>query len=674
MGHRDDNSYKGHKNFKSDLIKIKKWLFCRLYCLYALCHLVVMSKLEDLRKKLYEKKSSVAEPESSPRIFSPDEALPMAWEEESPRRVHAETPSLMKQYRKTIVIFLIIMFLITLAGSLLFIFYQLGFKDSGVSVRIFGNEETIAGSVEHWQVEMRNQSGVSLKDIELIFNFPDDSIPISDNESAIRSKRSRFVFDELASGKSVQAEFSARVFGKSGEERQTRATAVYRRENLTSRLTEVAEFVTRISRIPLVISVLLPSEVSPNQEVSAEISISSNAMSPFEDLVIRAEYPDGFVFRQSNPAPQEGNALWRVALLKPGESFSVKIFGTIVGDPADVKIFSVGAGEYNTETKKWRPLLEALGETRMTSPPLFARAEINNSRKPVVKAEEQLNITVKYKNSSDETMRNVSVETRVSENLVDIKTLKVGGGVFDGVKRVVIWNAASIPALRELAPGNEGELSFAVTMRNALPILDASAKNFILSVRTIIDTSVIPDPFAGKKVGYEDILSAKVASNLSLGADAFFFHPVIKNTGPLPPRVKQATEYAIVWKLSTLANDMRDVKIVGLLPGNVRWTNRVSGDFSEKLRFNPASGEVIWEPEIIRAGTGVIRPASEVAFQVSVTPGEDVLGKVAELMKDIKFFGRDSFTDLRVDGGVKEITTELKTDTQTKREQWSVVP
>lgn len=633
-----------------------------------------MSKLEELRKKLYEKEAPAAEEEKSARVSFPNEAPPTAWREEESPRAPAEGPSFMQQYRKIIIASFVVILSLTLAGSLLFIFYQLGFRESGVSVRIFGNEEVTAGSIEHWQVEVKNQSSVLLKEVELIFNFPEDSVPISDDETVTRSKRSRLVFDELASGRAIQAEFSARVFGKAGEGKSARATVVYRRENLTSRLTEVAEFATRISRIPLVVSVSLPPEVSPNQDIEGEISISSDALSPFENLTIRAEYPDGFAFRSSVPAPEEGNLLWRVTLLKPGESFSVKIFGTVMGDPADVKIFSAGAGEYNAETKEWRPLLESLAETRISSPPLFARAEINNSRKFVVNAGEQLNVAVKYKNSSSETLKNVSVETRLTENLVDLKTLRVEEGVFDGMRRAIIWNAASVPALRELAPGVEGTLLFRVTMRSALPILDVSSKNFILSVRSLIDTPIIPDAFAGKKLAYEDILSAKVASRLVLDAGAFFFHPVIKNTGPLPPRVKQATEYAVMWKLSTLANDMRDVKVVGLLPGNVRWTNRVMGDFSEKLRFNPASSEVVWEPELLRAGTGIIRPAAEVAFQVSVTPGEDVLGRPAELVKDIKFFGRDSFTDLRVEGGVKEITTELPNDTQTKREQWSVAP
>lgn len=634
-----------------------------------------MSKLEELRKKLYEKEVPSVSEEKSSRIFSPIEAPLTAWKDEvTPRPVRAEGVHLMKQYRKTILAAFFILLALTLAGSLFFIFYQVGFKESGVSIRIFGNEEAAAGSTERWQVEVRNQSGVLMKDIELIFNFPEGSAPLSDDEAEARSGRARIVFDELASGNAVQAEFSARMFGKSSDEKRARATVVYRRENLTSRLSEVAEFVTRISRIPMVISVVLPREASPDQEVSAEISISSDALSSFENLTIRAEYPDGFTFRSSIPAPQEGNALWSIASLKPGGSFSIKILGTLIGDPADVKIFSVGAGEYNTETKEWQPLLESLGETHITSPPLFVRTEINGSRKPFVSPGEIVSGVVKYKNSSDVVMRDVSVETRLSENVVDLKTLKVEDGVFDGSRRVIIWNPASFPKLKELAPGDEGELLFEVTMRGTLPIIDASSKNLILSVRSFIDTPIVPDVFAGKKLSFEDTITAKVASIISLSADAFFFHPVIKNSGSLPPRVKQATEYAIVWKASTLANDMRDVKIVGLLPGNVRWTNQVVGDFQDKLYFNPSSGEVIWEPGIISAGTGIIRPPATIAFQVSVTPGEDVIRRVAVLMKDIRFFGRDSFTDLRLEGSAEEITTELKSDAGTTREQWIVAP
>lgn len=633
-----------------------------------------MSKLEELRKKLYEKEAPTTEEETSPKIFSPDETPPTAWKEDAPRRVRWEEMNLMKKYRKTIIASFLTILSLTLAGSVLFIFYQLGFRESAVSIRIFGNEEAAAGSTERWQVEVQNKSGVLLKDIELIFNFPEGAVPLSDDETVARSGRARLLFDELASGDAIQAEFSARLFGKSGEEKQARATVVYRRENLTTRLNEVAEFITRISRIPIVISVVLPQEVSPDQRVDAEISISSDALSPFENLTIRAEYPDGFTFSVSTPEPFEGNSLWNISSLRPGESFSIKISGTISGDPADVKIFSVGAGEYNAETKEWRPLLESLGEARITSPPLFVRTEINGSRKPVVRPGEELNVIVKYKNSSEETLRDVSVETRISENLLDLKTLDVEDGVFDGVKRVIIWNPASVQELKELTPGEEGELSFSVAMRSALPVIDSTSKNFIISVRSLIDTLVVPEAFAGKKLSYEDTLTAKVASNISLGAEALFFHPVIKNAGPLPPRVKQATEYAIVWKLGTLANDMKDVKVVGLLPGNVRWTNQVTGDFSDKLHFNPSSGEVIWEPGTITAGTGIIRPAMMIAFQVAVTPGEDVIRKAAELMKDIRFFGRDSFTDLRVEGSVREVTTELKGDTQTTKEQWYVIP
>ena len=553
-----------------------------------------------------------------------------------------------------------------------FIYYGVFPKEGVVVLEITGDVQIEAGDTKIWTVIVRNNLGVVVKNSELNFIYPNGAIPVGD-ESVTKNLRSKIRIDEIGIGEEKKFIFSAQLFGNIGEEKTAEVLILYQPENISSRLQKQTSFTMTIFQVPLTVFYNMPEKIVNGQDVKIMIDVTSGSKAVFGNLYLRMDWPLGFEFLSSDIKPDYANNIWKLGDLKEGESRRLAVSARVVGFPEEIKSLVAGLGEYNPQTRQFKTYFEKAGEIHIASPPLFVRQSVNGVQNYSARFGESLSFSVYYKNNLSLAVKDVFIRARMSEEFLDMRSLKVEKGFFDGGARELVWNASSNPELKEMEPGEDGVVTFSVVIKRQPTIGSFSDKNFFISSLAKISTQTIPAGFEGIKLGYEDSLDVKLESQLSVSAKAVFYNSLLgPNIGVLPPRVGKETGYTVIFQISNLSNDLENVKLHASLPGNVKWLDQITGDRKERLNFNSSSGELVWDVGNVSAGTGVVRPRTFLAFNVAITPGEDVLNIRALLVKNIRISGTDSFTKTVLESMASDVTTELKEDLQTTNKDWSV--
>lgn len=572
-------------------------------------------------------------------------------------------------------IFILILFLMAISvSSAVLVYFGVFTKGGDMVVEILGDFEAEAGEIKKWTVVVKNNFGVMVKNGELNFIYPKDSVPLDAGEDIKKSLRSKIRMDEMRPDEERRFDFSARLLGSVGEEKSAVVSFLYQPSNVSSRLQKEAVFITKISRVPLAVLFDLPEKIVSGQEVKFTVDVSTVSGFEFNDLYLRIDWPAGFEFLSSDIKPDYSNNIWKLGKLPQGTSKRISINSRIVGFPEELKVLVSGIGEYNPQTRQFKIYYEKTGEIKIASSPLFVRQEINRSENYVARFGETISFSVYYKNNLTVPVRDVYIKAKLSEELLDLKNLRVEKGFFDGGTRELVWNAASNPDLKEIGPGKQGVVIFSTVIKKQPVISGFSDKNFIVSSVVKIGTKTPPEEYEGAELEYDNLLEVKLETQLNVYAKAIFYDsPLGPNVGSLPPRLGKETSYTIVFQVANLSNDLRGVKLYASLPGHVKWLDQLTGDRKDKIGYNSSSGELVWDVGDVLAGTGVIRPRLFLAFNVSINPGEDVLNKRVILVRDIKISGVDSFTKTLLEGFVGELTSELKDDLRTTTKDWNVV-
>ena len=95
------------------------------------------------------------------------------------------------------------------------------------------------------------------------------------------------------------------------------------------------------------------------------------------------------------------------------------------------------------------------------------------------------------------------IAARLDGAAVDLKSVKVDNGVFDGKIKSAVWKAATKPELAFLDPGEEGQVTFSVKIGDPLPVADFNSKNFVISSIGKIYTETKPEELAGIPLSFE---------------------------------------------------------------------------------------------------------------------------------------------------------------------------
>ena len=227
-------------------------------------------------------------------------------------------------------------------------------------------------------------------------------------------------------------------------------------------------------------------------------------------------------------------------------------------------------------------------------------------------------------------------------------------------------------SFKVLSPNAEDEMAFFIKLKNTIALSSNSPRPVIKITANFKPGGNVPG-FAGVDVSGSNVYEVKISSKLQVIARGLFTNSTIPNSGPLPPKVGSETTYTIIWSLANMTNDADNVVVKSYLPPYVSFKNIVS-PADVNISFDKTSGEIIWRAGRVLAGTGYLRPAMEVAFQVRFTPSENQINDAPVLINATNASGRDTFTAQSLSSEDGQITIELPDDPGGSFNQKKVVP
>ncbi len=126
--------------------------------------------------------------------------------------------------------------------------------------------------------------------------------------------------------------------------------------------------------------------------------------------------------------------------------------------------------------------------------------------------------------------------------------------------------------------------------------------------------------------------------------------------GPLPPKAGVQTSYWVFWEISDLNEDLENFEITAQLPDRVVWNNKKTA-LAGSLQYGEITRKVIWTAdEVNKKGT------YKVGFEIGLIPENEDIGKILNLLTNIKYNGIDKSCGEKVSGNLANITTDLKED------------
>jgi len=618
-------------------------------------------RLDELQKKLYKPEAEFEERLKGPEAFEVEQKREKKVSQEWQK---TEKKQMSPQKKKKIWIISTLVVIVFLAAAGLFIWRGLNsFDRDEVELEISGAERVVSGEEVKYTVKYGNNTRLVLENVKLVFHYPEGSIPSSQG-----GLDETIDLDDLAIGQEQEIELLVRIIGLRGEKRQAWAELTYQPTGISSQYTNEAEFESEVISVPLILDFDLPEKLVAGQAFDFSLRYLNQAEVSFDDVRIQIEYPYDFVFESANLEPLEQDSIWSLSRLMAGEQGKIFIRGSIQGEEGDVKSFKAQLGLYQDE--EFTPYAETVGALQISTSPLFISQTVNGSNEYIAQAGQELIYQIDYKNTTDVRIKNVIITSKLQGKALDLTSLKLGAGSFDGTSQTITWNASNVPGLESLGPHQQSQVSFSVKIKNPLPVSNYSDKNFTVISDAKIDSSEIPLSLKDIEITGQSQITTKVASQLSLQTQGYYYDDLIANSGPIPPKVGQTTSYTIKWRLVNTSNGLEQVRVTASLPPHVTWKNRISGS---GLSYNSQTGQVTWLVGDLPAGTGVLLPVKEVAFQISITPGLAHLGNLVELIGQSQVKGQDSFVDLSLTNTDGSIDTDLPDDLSITQQQGRVV-
>lgn len=578
-------------------------------------------------------------PQSAPNVaFTPPDIDPMA---QRKKKHH---------YRLYVLLAGIAFFLLAVGvSSLLFILGGNSISGENIAVSISGPFTVGGGEAIPLQIGITNQNTVAIESATLIVTYPQGT------HSATEEGRELFVerlpIESIQPGEALNIPLRAIVFGEENEEKIINAEVEYRVTGSNSTFAKEAEPLRfKIGSSPVVLTVDTLHKVSSGQESEVTLKISSNSPSPLTNLIVRAEYPNGFDFTKSDPAPVSGQNVWHIDTLSPEGDTSITIKGIVVGKEDDVYAmhFSIGVPNNQDQLSLSSVFSSASTEFEIEQPFIDVELVVNNNRTGNVAVEsgERVDVRINLTNTTNDTIFDGRVELTLSGNALSDYEVTTSSGFYDSTKSTVYWDASSVDDLEEMPPGDE--VSFNVTLKPDPDIEVTPQLAFDVSARARrVNEGNATEELVGTAASV-----AKVSSVTSLLSEVGRDTSTFSDTGPLPPVAEEETTYTITLLAQNGTNDIGDTEITASLPGYVEWLDETSG--SGKITFNEVSRTVTWNVGSVDANQSKIA-----SFQVSLLPSKSQIGTTPTLLGEQRLRATDRFTGSVVRTQTPALTTRM---------------
>jgi hypothetical protein len=520
------------------------------------------------------------------------------------------------------------------------------FSDQQVKISISGPEKVKSGEMVSFDIEYQNLNRASLNGAVLYINYSENFKPSGNLQFESEGpSSSKFNVGDIAGKSNGKVTIQGKFFGASDALVYLEVKLDYTSSTFNSTFEVKANSSVFISSSPLTIEVSGPLNAASGNAIAYIVKYQNTGEEDFNDLKIKADFPNGFSFSNSDPLASQGDNIWYVGTLAAGQSGQVKVNGTIAGARDEQKTTKFSVGEIGADNA-FISYGEAASVVKIIGSPIVLSETVNGQKGDVsVSAGKSLSFKIGYQNTGSIGLRDVIFSIEVNSPILDYSRIDMseGKGEFDAEKKTIIWKASEIPDFKMLAPGAQGEINFSISVKDIVPVSGSKDKNFSFSAIARMDSPDIPTPEGANKVVASNSVNVKLNSKLLASLQGFFNDADIANSGPIPPKVGQESTFTLHLKIANVSNDVTDAKVAMTLAPGVKWKNNfLPKDAS--MSYNDRTNELDWNVGSLAAGTGVVTDSKEAIFQVSIVPSQNQVGDFAPLVTQTVFSAKDSFT------------------------------
>jgi len=538
------------------------------------------------------------------------------------------------------------------------------FASERVGMTIAGPTEVKSGNLVTYEIKYKNENRAELKNVKLKLSYPESFRP-EQNANFTESGTTVGEFDlgTILGNAEGTVVFNGRAYSPKGNLIKIKAEMSYTPSTLSSEFFVSDQILINIISSPLMLNVNAPQNISSGDEINYVIEYKNDGAVEVPNLRVKVEYPERFTFSGSDPASAEGNNVWYVGTLAPGQTGKIVVRGKLEGIRNDVGLMNVAIG--TNDSGAFVSYNEEKVQTKITASPFSIAQTVNGQTELNLNAGDNLMFEVNYKNEGTIGLRDVIVTEKLDSPVLDYASLNLkDGGAYDASSKTITWKAADYGGLKNINPGEGGTIRFSVRVKAIIPIGSVSEKNFIVSSLAKIDSPDVPTPLSVNKAIAGNKMDMKLNSKLILDVQGFYADKNIPNTGPLPPKVGQESTYTMHLLATNFSNDVTDARVEITLPTTVSATGKIFPE-NAPLNYNARTNTLVWELGAMSAGAGITSAQKEVAFQVKINPASNQAGREAQLVSSGTFSAKDTFTGEDLSLKLGEKTTRLPEDSST---------
>jgi len=546
-------------------------------------------------------------------------------------------------------------FLATAAVTVYVLFFSSSLVSSdNIDLSITGPTLLRSGDELTLEISTRNRNKVMLRDVSLAVTYPPGTT------DSLASGRELTLWREnlpdLRIGQTATVVSRAIVFGAQNSKQTINVVLEYQIPDSNAVFTKEVSYVVEIGSSPLELSLQVPGQINAGKSFTANLKVVSNAQTLLRQVTVRIEYPEGFLWRSSDPAPIRDDNAWFLGDLSPGSTREINLTGVLSGQSEEFKSFKVSAGLDRAESGRsidveYGNLFKTVSLKRD-----FVSAVIDLGGVTTVAAAGNLSGWINWRNNLSDRVINATLRLYLDGAVIDKRSVKASAGFYDSLTNSIYWDKNLLPELGLLNPEATGRTGFNFSVLPAGSWSDNTSTD--IRLRLVLEGVRITAEDAGEEIFTEAEQLVKGGTEVELAAKGEHTVGPFSNTGPLPPEVGEETTYTITWSVANSLNPVNGATVRTVLPPYVKWLSVVS-PLDEKVIYHNTDQEVVWALGAVSPATGSGR---QVSFQVALVPSLSQVGQAVNLTGPLVFEGVDTVTGQKINLTRPAVTTNLATD------------
>lgn len=623
------------------------------------------NKLDKVEEKLYSPNSDI---KIKPRkkMYQEESDLPSDWTDEVNEKVGIET--LKKENKKGLTAFTKIfigafVFFLLALGYAFFIFnFKSDPNGQNVDITINSPISVAAGEEFSFDVIIENKNIVDMDQIDLAIEYPEGTRSGGDISSEL--PRERNDIGSISSGSFLRETRNVYLFGEEGETKQIEAKIIYRVADSNAVFEKRKVFDVVLKSTPVRMNVSSVKEITAGQDLKFEIELVSNSNEPIDELLVVAEYPFGFIFKDSTLEPYGSNFVWKIERLEPKEKVQFTVSGEMQGQNNELKYFKFNSGiESTKKEEEIGVLFTTVGAPiEIQRPFLEIDLAVDGKNSSVINLDpdQNYNISINYKNNTNDVVRNVEVVMKLNGDVLDQSSVKTTNGFYNSNDNTITWDRSTFDDFGSLSVGQSGNLD--VSFKSKSLTSGETFRSPEISVSLKLQGERVNDNDVPEEIINEIVKTLKFNSTVLFDSNSLYYDGPFENSGSIPPKVSEKTFYTVYLSLSNSSNRISNGVVSMRLPNYVKFENQIWPSGSD-VKFNSTDKKIVWDIGEIKEGRGYNGDPVETAFQVSITPSLSQKGYAPVLVDDIEFVGTDLFTGEKI----TILKNSISTDTADKR-------